>query len=112
MPATPKDALGLLKSSIRNDNPVIFMESEIMYNYIDEVPDHEYLIPIGEADIKTNRAPDLTIVTWSRGYHFVLEALPEMEKAGINPEIVDLRTVRAAGREDHVRVRAQKPIAC
>lgn len=93
MPATPKDALGLLKSSIRNDNPVIFMESEVLYNYMDEVPDHEYLIPIGEADIK-RPGSDLSIITWSRGYHFVMEALPEMEKAGINPEIVDLRTVR------------------
>ena len=69
------------------------MESEVMYNYIGEVPDHEYLIPLGEADVK-RPGSDLTIVCWSRGYHFALEALPEMEKEGINPEIVDLRTLR------------------
>jgi pyruvate dehydrogenase E1 component beta subunit len=92
-PATPKDACGLLKTSIRDDNPIIFMESEVMYNYIDEVPDHEYLVPLGEADVK-RPGSDLSIVTWSRGYHYVLEALPHMQKEGINPEIVDLRTLR------------------
>lgn len=92
-PATPHDACGLLKSAVRNDNPVIFIESEKLYNTSGEVPDQEYLVEIGKADIK-RPGSDFTIVTWSRAYQFVLEALPQLEKQGLNPEIIDLRTLR------------------
>ncbi|MBE7439861.1 MAG: pyruvate dehydrogenase complex E1 component subunit beta [Spirochaetales bacterium] len=92
-PATPHDACGLLKTAIRGNNPVIFMESEVLYNTSGTVPDQEYTIPIGKADVK-RQGSDFTIVTWSRALHYVLEALPLLEKAGFNPEIVDLRSLR------------------
>ena len=92
-PATPHDACGLLKTSIRDNNPVIFIESEVLYGYMDEVPEQEYLIPLGKADIK-RPGSDFTIICWSRSYHFAMEALPRMEQAGYNPEILDLRTLR------------------
>jgi len=92
-PSTPRDACGLLKSSIRDNNPVIFIEGETLYGTEGEIPDEEFLVPIGKAEIK-RPGSDFTIVTWSRGYHFALEALPRMESEGLNPEIIDLRTLR------------------
>jgi pyruvate dehydrogenase E1 component beta subunit len=92
-PATPRDAIGLLKTAVRDDNPVIFIESEVLYNYSDEVPDQEYLIPFGKAEVK-KQGTDFTIITWSRGYHFAMDALPSILKEGFNPEIVDLRSLR------------------
>jgi len=92
-PATPKDAYALLKTSIRDNDPVIFIESEVLYNLTGEVPDEEFLIPLGKADIK-HEGSDLTIVTWSRGLQFVEEALPFIEKEGFQPEVVDLLTLR------------------
>lgn len=92
-PATPKDACGLLKTSIRDNNPVIFIESEVLYNASGDVPDEEYLIPLGKADIK-REGSDFTIVCWSRALHLVLDAMSLIEKEGYNPEIVDLRSLR------------------
>ncbi len=97
-PATPKDALGLLKTSIRDNNPVIFMESEVLYGYTGEVPDEEYSIPIGKGEIK-KAGTDISIITWSRAYHFAIEAAEELEKEGISAEVVDLRTIRPMDEE-------------
>lgn len=97
-PATPKDALGLLKTSIRDNNPVIFMESEVLYGYTGEVPDEEYSIPIGKGEIK-KMGTDISIITWSRAYHFAIEAAEELEKEGISAEVVDLRTIRPLDEE-------------
>ncbi len=73
-PSTPHDALGLLKTSIRDNNPVVFIEGEVLYNVTGEVPEEEFLIPLGQADLK-KEGKDFSIICWSRGYHFALEAL-------------------------------------
>ncbi len=93
VPSTPADAKGLLKASIRDNDPVIFMESEQMYGDKGEVPEGEYIIPIGVADVK-RKGTDVTIVTFGKIYHTVEKAAQELEKNGISVEIVDLRTVR------------------
>lgn len=93
IPATPADAKGLLKASIRDNDPVIFMESEQMYGDKGEVPDGEYIIPLGVAEVK-RRGDDVTIVTFGKIYHTVVKAAEELEQSGISVEIVDLRTVR------------------
>jgi pyruvate dehydrogenase E1 component beta subunit len=92
-PATPHDAYGLLKTSIRDNNPVIFIESEVLYGTKGEVPDQEFLIPLGSADLK-REGNDLTIITWSRALSLVQDAIPLMEKEGIDPEVLDLRSLR------------------
>ena len=93
MPSTPHDALGLLKTSIRDNNPVVFIEGEVLYNVTGEVPEEEFLIPLGQADLK-REGKDFSIICWSRGYHFALEAMDEIQKAGYDPEILDLRSLR------------------
>ncbi|WP_373512682.1 pyruvate dehydrogenase complex E1 component subunit beta [Persicitalea sp.] len=94
VPANPYDAKGLLKSSIRDNDPVIFMESEVMYGDKGEVPEEEYLIPIGKAEIK-KEGSDVTIVSFGKMIpRVVLPAIEELEKNGISAELVDLRTVR------------------
>ena len=93
VPSEPYDAKGLLKSAIRDNNPVIFMESEQMYGDKGEVPEGEYLIPIGVAAVK-KKGDDVTIATFGKVYHKVVEAAAELEKQGISVEIIDLRTVR------------------
>jgi pyruvate dehydrogenase E1 component beta subunit len=93
VPYTPKDAKGLLKSAIRDDDPVIFMESEMMYGDKGEVPTEEYLIPIGQADIK-RAGTDVTIVSFGKIMKVALTAAAELEKEGISVEVIDLRTVR------------------
>ncbi|MCX6180438.1 MAG: pyruvate dehydrogenase complex E1 component subunit beta [Bacteroidetes bacterium] len=93
VPSTPYDAKGLLKSAIRDNDPVIFMESEQMYGDKGEVPEGEYLIPIGVADIK-RKGTDVTLVTFGKIVHVVLAACAELEKDGISVEVIDLRTVR------------------
>jgi pyruvate dehydrogenase E1 component beta subunit len=93
VPFTPKDAKGLLKSAIRDEDPVIFMESEVMYGDKGEVPAEEYLIPLGQADIK-RQGTDVTIVSFGKIMKVVLSAAAELEKEGISVEVVDLRTVR------------------
>ncbi|TGL57308.1 pyruvate dehydrogenase complex E1 component subunit beta [Leptospira ognonensis] len=92
-PATPKDALGLLKSSIRDNNPTIFIESEVLYGVKGEVPDEEYSIPLGKGEIK-RKGTDISIITWSRALLFAEEAAKVLEKEGISVEIVDLRSLR------------------
>jgi pyruvate dehydrogenase E1 component beta subunit len=93
VPATPADAKGLLKSAIRDPDPVIFMESELMYSWKGEVPDGEHIIPLGKGDIK--RAGDaITIVAWGRMVHIALEAAEALSALGYEAEIVDPRTLR------------------
>jgi pyruvate dehydrogenase E1 component beta subunit len=91
--ATPYDAKGLLKSAIRDDNPVIFFESEVMYSVKGEVPDEEYLIPIGEADIKRS-GDDVTVITWGQGVPIALKAAELAEADDLSCEVIDLRTLR------------------
>ena len=93
MPSTPADAKGLLKSAIRDDNPVMFMESEMMYGQKGEVPEEEYTIPIGVGDIK-RKGEHVTVVAWSKMIHTVLAAADELMKEGIEVEVVDPRTIR------------------
>ncbi len=93
VPSTPADAKGLLKASIRDNDPVIFMESEQMYGDKGEVPEGDYIIPLGVADIK-RKGEDVTIVTFGKIYHRVARAADQLSKEGIDVEIVDLRTVR------------------
>jgi pyruvate dehydrogenase E1 component beta subunit len=93
VPSTPYDAKGLLKSAIRDNDPVIFMESEQMYGDKGEVPEGEYIIPIGVADIK-RKGKDVTLVTFGKIVHVVLAACAELEKENISVEVIDLRTVR------------------
>ncbi len=93
MPSTPKDAKGLLKSAIRDDNPVIFMENEVLYNLKGEVPEEEFTIPLGLADVK-RAGKDVTIVAWSRSTQFALQAAELLAKDGIEAEVVDPRTLR------------------
>ncbi|MFT6851377.1 MAG: pyruvate dehydrogenase E1 component beta subunit [Sphingobacteriales bacterium] len=93
VPSNPYDAKGLLKSAIRNEDPVIFMESEMMYGDKGEVPEEEYLIPIGKADIK-RAGSDVTIVSFGKIIKTAYAAADELAKEGIECEIVDLRSVR------------------
>jgi pyruvate dehydrogenase E1 component beta subunit len=93
MPSTPKDAKGLLKSAIRDDNPVIFMENEVLYNLKGEVPEEEFTIPLGLADVK-RAGKDVTIVAWSRSTQFALQAAELLAKDGVEAEVVEPRTLR------------------
>ena len=93
VPSNPYDAKGLLKSAIRDDDPVIFMESEQMYGDKGEVPEGEYVIPIGVADIK-RQGTDVTIVSFGKIIKEAYKAADALEKEGISCEIIDLRTVR------------------
>jgi len=93
VPYTPYDAKGLLKTAIRDNDPVIFMESELMYGDKGEVPTEEYLIPIGVADIKRS-GTDVTIVSFGKIMKVALAAAQELEKEGISAEVIDLRSVR------------------
>jgi len=93
VPFTPYDAKGLLKSAIRDNDPVIFMESELMYGDKGEVPTEEYLIPIGAADIKRS-GTDVTLVSFGKIMKITLTTAQELEKEGISAEVIDLRSVR------------------
>jgi pyruvate dehydrogenase E1 component beta subunit len=93
VPSNPKDAKGLLKSAIRDNDPVIFMESEQMYGDKGEVPEGEYVIPIGVAEIK-REGKDVTIVSFGKIIKEAYKAAEELEKENISCEIIDLRTIR------------------
>ncbi len=93
VPSNPADAKGLLKSAIRDDDPVIFMESEQMYGDKGEVPEGEYLIPLGVAEVK-RKGKDVTIVSFGKIIKEAYKAAEELAKEGIECEIIDLRTVR------------------
>jgi len=91
--STPYDAKGLLKSAIRDNDPVVFMESEVMYGDVGEVPEEEYLIPIGKADIKCEGS-DVTIISYNKMMKVALGAAEELAKDNIAAEVIDLRTIR------------------
>ncbi|WGH74177.1 pyruvate dehydrogenase complex E1 component subunit beta [Tenacibaculum tangerinum] len=93
VPSNPYDAKGLLKAAIRDDDPVIFMESEQMYGDKMEIPEGEYIIPIGVADIK-REGSDVTVVSFGKIIKEAYKAADELAKEGISIEIIDLRTVR------------------
>ena len=93
MPSTPYDAKGLLKASIRDDNPVVFIEHKMLYGMKGEVPEEEYIIPLGVADIK-KQGSDVTIVAYSRQLHVAMEAAAELEKDNISAEVIDPRTLK------------------
>ncbi|WP_231715652.1 alpha-ketoacid dehydrogenase subunit beta [Desulfosarcina widdelii] len=92
MPSTPADAKGLLKSAIRDPNPVVFIEDMMLYFVPGPVPEEEYLIPIGQADVK-RQGTDVTLVTWSKMVGVALKAAEQLAREGIDMEIVDLRTL-------------------
>lgn len=92
-PSNPYDAKGLLKSCIRNNNPVLFLESELSYGDKMEIPVEEYLVPIGKAKV-VNEGTDITIVSHSRMVLFCQEAVKQLKEQGINAELIDLRTIR------------------
>ncbi|MCH2229970.1 MAG: pyruvate dehydrogenase complex E1 component subunit beta [Crocinitomicaceae bacterium] len=92
-PSNPYDAKGLLKSAIRDNDPVVFLESEKMYGDKGEIPEGEYLIPIGVADVK-QKGTDVTIVSFGKVMKVALEAAQELAKEGISVEVIDLRSVR------------------
>ena len=98
VPSTPADAKGLLKASIRDDDPVIFMEGETLYSFQDEVPDGDHVVPLGKGDIKL-AGTDCTIVAWGKMVHTALAAAKLLEKDGISVEIVDPRTLRPLDEE-------------
>lgn len=93
MPSNPADAKGLLKSAIRDDDPVIFIENEISYGDIGEVADSDYTIPLGSASIKRS-GDDVTIIAHSRMANLALEAAGEMAKQGVEAEVIDPRTIK------------------
>jgi pyruvate dehydrogenase E1 component beta subunit len=98
VPSNPNDAKGLLKMAIRDDDPVIFMESEQMYGDKGEVPEGEYTIPLGVAEIK-REGKDVTIVSFGKIIKEAYKAADELEKEGISCEIIDLRTVKPMDQE-------------
>ncbi|MEO9967736.1 MAG: pyruvate dehydrogenase complex E1 component subunit beta [Reichenbachiella sp.] len=93
VPSNPADAKGLLKSSIRDNDPVIFMESELMYGEKGMVPEGEYLTPIGVAEV-VKQGSDVTIVSFGKFMKVALNSAEELAKEGINAEVIDLKTVR------------------
>jgi len=97
-PSTPKDAKGLLKSSIRDDNPVLFLESELMYSVTGEVPDEEYVIPLGVADV-IRPGTDVTVVSFSKPVRLCIEAAEALESEGVSVEVIDLRSIRPLDEE-------------
>ncbi len=102
IPSNPYDAKGLLKTAIRDDNPVFFLESERMLANKGDVPEEEYLIPFGEAKIAREGA-DCTVVSFGRPVNFCLEAAEELAREGINIEVIDGRTIRPLDIDTIVR---------
>ncbi len=98
MPSTPVDAKGLLKSAIRDNNPIIFIENMELYFQPGPVPDEEYLIPIGKADVK-RQGKDVTVVTWSSMLGVALAAANQLSQEGLEVEVVDLRTLTPLDKE-------------
>ncbi|RPH70781.1 MAG: pyruvate dehydrogenase complex E1 component subunit beta [Myxococcaceae bacterium] len=97
-PSTPADAKGLLKAAIRDDNPVIFLEAELLYGIKGEVPAGEHVLPIGKADLK-REGKDATIITWARMYYFAEQAAQLLAQEGIQVDLLDLRTLKPLDEE-------------
>ena len=92
-PSNPYDALGLLRSAIEDDNPVIFAENALLYGMRGDVPDDEYRVPLGVADVKRSGS-DITMVGWAHGIVTLLDAAEKLSETGVSAEVVDLRTLR------------------
>jgi len=92
-PATPRDAKGLLKSAIRQNNPIVFIEGEELYSTKGDVPDGDYTIPIGRAEIKRD-GTDVTVIAWSKMLLLALRAAEQLARDGISAEVIDLRTLK------------------
>lgn len=97
-PSNPADAKGLLKSAIRDDNPVIFLESELMYSWKGEIPDKEYTVSIGSADVK-QEGRSVTLISFSKTMNLLFDVAKELANQGIDPEIIDLRSIRPLDEE-------------
>lgn len=116
-PATPYDAKGLLKTAIRDEDPIMFLEHKILYAQKGEVPEEEYTIPFGKADVK-RVGKDVTIIAYSRQVLFALDAAKELAKQGIDAEVIDLRTlvpldwetIQTSVRKTHRVVIAQEAV--
>ena len=91
--STPYNAKGLLKSAIRDDNPVLFFEHVLLYNLKETLPDHEYLVPLDKAEV-VRPGKDVTLLTYSRMRHHVVQATKNLEKKGFDPEIIDLISLK------------------
>ena len=91
--ATPDDAYGLLRSAIRDNNPVIFLESELTYGVKGEVPDDPYIIPLGKARIR-QEGSDLSIITWGKQVFHVMQAAKDLAAEGVSCEVIDIRSIR------------------
>ncbi|MCK4473636.1 MAG: alpha-ketoacid dehydrogenase subunit beta, partial [Anaerolineae bacterium] len=98
VPSTPYDAKGLFSSAIRDNDPVIFFEHKLLYDIEGEVPEDNYTIPLGVADVK-REGKDLTIVTMGRMVHFSLEAAEKLSGDGVDVEVVDLRSLSPMDEE-------------
>lgn len=98
MPSTPYDAKGLLKSAIRDDNPVVFLEKRLLYSRPGPVPEGEYTVPIGVADVKREGA-DVTVAAYAAGVHLALQAARGLAREGVEVEVVDLRTLKPLDTE-------------
>jgi pyruvate/2-oxoglutarate/acetoin dehydrogenase E1 component len=98
MPANPKDAKGLLKSAIRDDNPIVFIEGEVLYADQGEIPEGEYTIPLGVGEVKRT-GKDITVIGWSKMVKIALAAAEELAKESIEVEVVDPRTIRPLDEE-------------
>ena len=101
-PSNPYDAKGLLKAAIRDDDPVVFMESEVMYGDVGEVPEEEYIIPIGKAQV-VREGKNVTIVSFNKMMKVALNAADELAKEGVDAEVIDLRTIRPLDYETLVK---------
>ncbi|HEU5174507.1 MAG TPA: pyruvate dehydrogenase complex E1 component subunit beta [Gemmatimonadaceae bacterium] len=97
-PGTPYDAKGLLKAAIRDDNPVCILEGEMLYNTKGEVPEEEYIVPLGKADLK-REGEHCTIVTWGKMVLVAMQVADQLAKDGIRVDVVDLRTLRPIDME-------------
>ena len=97
-PSTPYDGKGLLKAAIRDNNPVIFLESEMMYGMKGEVPEEEYLIPLGVGDIKRSGS-HVTLIAWNKMLHVAMEAAQKLAEEGIDCEVLDPRTLQPLDEE-------------
>ncbi len=91
--STPRNAKGLLKSAIRDNNPVLFFEHVLLYNLKDDLPEEEYLLPLDKAEI-VHPGKDVTILTYSRMRHHVMQAVPQLVKEGYDPEVIDLISLK------------------
>ncbi len=98
-PSTPYDAKGLIKSAIRDPNPVLYFEHKYLYRHIKgEIPDEDYVVPIGIADVK-REGNDISVITYHNGVHWALDAATQLEKDGVDVEVIDLRTLLPLDKE-------------